>query len=91
MNKEKKILKNLKDYYVLGEIVSVENEQYFDLRIEDVNDSFLKFIDLDRKEVVGRTFLEIYPFIFQEKDTLWLNLLEKVILKKRVSNLKCIP
>lgn len=83
MNKEKKILKNLKDYYVLGEIVSVENEDYFDLRIEDVNDSFLKFIDLDRKEVVGRTFLEIYPFIFQEKDTLWLNLLEKVILKKK--------
>lgn len=72
MGIEKKILQRLSDYYFLGQPELRDSDGHMDFRIIEVNDALLTFMGSSREDVVGKTFSEIYPFIFDGSESEWL-------------------
>jgi diguanylate cyclase (GGDEF)-like protein len=82
MSIEKNILNRLSYYYFLGQPELGNSGRYEDLRIIEANEALLTFMGNSRKEVVGKTFSEIYPFIFDGSESEWLLNIDDIMKSK---------
>lgn len=82
MNIEKIILEHLKECYILVRLDKSYDQNYYDLKIEAINQSCLDAMSLNRSEVKDRTLSEIYPFIFQDEKFDWIKAIKRVITTK---------